>query len=164
MTDFKPYRRTSTAELRPYVSGEDLRHVSVAKEDILNGSPKVGDMIARNPANHADQWLVSADYFSANFETGDPKGLPVAGYKPTQSQGRIDLVNEGKILEERALRYIDRLQKYDDTFDQRFLAAGKTDIQKGFMLVFRAIFQPERIALPGDEDEPFVLVAGAGKE
>jgi hypothetical protein len=27
-----------------------------------------GDMIARNPKNHADQWLVSAEYFADNFE------------------------------------------------------------------------------------------------
>jgi hypothetical protein len=25
-------------------------------------------MIARNPANHDDKWLVAADYFAANFE------------------------------------------------------------------------------------------------
>ena len=37
---------------------------------ILNaaGSPKEGDMIARNPKNHADQWLVAAQYFADNFE------------------------------------------------------------------------------------------------
>lgn len=32
------------------------------------GSPKTGDMIARNPKNHADQWLVAAQYFADNFE------------------------------------------------------------------------------------------------
>jgi hypothetical protein len=26
------------------------------------------DMIARNPRNHEDQWLVSAQYFADNFE------------------------------------------------------------------------------------------------
>jgi hypothetical protein len=25
-------------------------------------------MIARNPANHEDRWLVAAEYFAANFE------------------------------------------------------------------------------------------------
>ena len=32
------------------------------------GSPKPGDMIARNPKNHADKWLVAAEYFTDNFE------------------------------------------------------------------------------------------------
>jgi hypothetical protein len=32
------------------------------------GSPKAGDMIARNPGNHEDQWLVAAQYFADNFE------------------------------------------------------------------------------------------------
>jgi hypothetical protein len=30
--------------------------------------PKEGDMIARNPKNHKDQWLVAAQYFADNFE------------------------------------------------------------------------------------------------
>jgi len=34
------------------------------------GSPKEGDMIARNPANHKDQWLVAAKYFKENFVLG----------------------------------------------------------------------------------------------
>ena len=32
----------------------------------------VGDMIARNPKNHADKWLVAAQYFSDNFEPLEP--------------------------------------------------------------------------------------------
>jgi len=29
-------------------------------------------MIARNPKNHADQWLVAERYFADNFEPIDP--------------------------------------------------------------------------------------------
>ena len=42
--------------------------ISVSEVDKANGSPKIGDMIARNPKNRDDQWLVSAEYFRANFE------------------------------------------------------------------------------------------------
>jgi hypothetical protein len=28
----------------------------------------LGDMIARNPKNHSDQWLVAKQYFEDNFE------------------------------------------------------------------------------------------------
>ena len=42
--------------------------IAVSPEDRKAGSPKPGDMIARNPANHANQWLVAAAYFAANFE------------------------------------------------------------------------------------------------
>jgi hypothetical protein len=62
------YRRTQIAELRPYVSGEDLTDVSISSADRNAGSPKKGDMIARNPKNHADRWLVSKAYFETNFE------------------------------------------------------------------------------------------------
>ena len=65
---FRRYRRKQISELRPYVAGEDIEHVSVSGADRINGSPKDGDMIARNPANHKDQWLVAAGYFAANFE------------------------------------------------------------------------------------------------
>jgi len=69
MSEFRRYRRKAVAELRPYEPGESLdARVSVSAEDAANGSPRKGDMIARNPKNHADQWLVAAAYFSDNFE------------------------------------------------------------------------------------------------
>lgn len=72
MSEFKKYRRKQIAELRPYVQGEDLTEkVSVSLEDHNAGSPKEGDMIARNPKNHNDQWLVAAQYFADNFEPAE---------------------------------------------------------------------------------------------
>lgn len=68
MSEFKPYRRKQIAELRPYVWGEAIDGVSISPEDMKAGSPKPGDMIARNPKNHADQWLVAAAYFADNFD------------------------------------------------------------------------------------------------
>jgi hypothetical protein len=68
MSAFKQYRRKQIAELRPYVAGEPLDGVSISVPDKEAGSPKKGDMIARNPKNHADQWLVAAQYFADNFE------------------------------------------------------------------------------------------------
>jgi hypothetical protein len=66
--EFHSYRRKQIAELRPYILGEDLSRVSIAEVDINAGSPRLGDMIARNPKNHEDKWLVAAIYFSDNFE------------------------------------------------------------------------------------------------
>lgn len=66
--EFQQYRRKQIAELRPYVQGEAIDQISIAPEDTKNGSPKEGDMIARNPKNHRDQWLVAATYFADNFE------------------------------------------------------------------------------------------------
>lgn len=66
---FQQYRRKQIAELRPYEPGEVLTdRVSVSASDKEAGSPKPGDMIARNPKNHDDQWLVAAQYFADNFE------------------------------------------------------------------------------------------------
>jgi hypothetical protein len=69
MSDFKQYRRKQIAELRAYEPGETLsERISISAADRENGSPKEGDMIARNPVNHDDQWLVAKDYFEMNFE------------------------------------------------------------------------------------------------
>ena len=72
MTDvdgWKKYKRKGVSEMRPYRRGEVLLpEVSISEADRLNGSPKVGDMIARNPKNHNDQWLVAEKYFNDNLE------------------------------------------------------------------------------------------------
>jgi hypothetical protein len=65
---FAKYRRKEVAELRPYQAGDALEGVSISAADLAAGSPKAGDMIARNPKNHSDQWLVAAKYFADNFE------------------------------------------------------------------------------------------------
>ena len=89
------------------------------------------------------------------------KSLPVAGYTD-KNNAEIELVNEGKLLEERVLRYIEkieyRLKGHVDSLEQasirdgdpRFLAIGRTDIQKGFMMVYRSVFNPGRAKLPED--------------
>ena len=67
--EFKQYRREQMAELRPYILGECIpSSVSISEADRNNGSPKVGDMIARNPKNRDDQWLVAEKYFEENFQ------------------------------------------------------------------------------------------------
>jgi len=76
------------------------------------------------------------------------RGLPVAGYTD-QPQDKIDQVNENKIIEEGLLRQCDRLQSLGDG-DPRWAAIAKTDLQRAFMSLNRAIFQPQRISLPGD--------------
>jgi len=75
-------------------------------------------------------------------------GLPVAGYTQ-QSQQRVDQVNEHKRLEERLLRVMDDLRR-SGSVDPRWLAIARTDLEKGFMALNRAVFQPQRVALPED--------------
>lgn len=68
MSDWKQYKRKGLSEMRPYIQGEDVSSVSISDADKTMGSPKEGDMIARNPKNHADQWLVAKKYFEDNLE------------------------------------------------------------------------------------------------
>jgi len=80
MSEFKQYRRKQIAELRAVTETELTFNkerlvkgwfVSVSQEDEKAGSPKEGDMVARNPKNHKDQWLVAKKYFNDNFEVID---------------------------------------------------------------------------------------------
>ena len=65
---WKQYRRKGHSEMRPYVKNEDVSNISISAPDKAAGSPKEGDMIARNPKNHDDQWLVAKAYFEDNLE------------------------------------------------------------------------------------------------
>ena len=76
---FKQYRRTNIAEMQEWnpmgapTHADEVTHlinlgVSISKADLEGGSPKLGDMIARNPSNHNDMWLVAKEYFKDNFE------------------------------------------------------------------------------------------------
>ena len=66
--EFTSFRRTQIAEMIPYNKAVDMTNVSISQADLEQGSPKLGDMIARNPKNHADKWLVAETYFKDNFE------------------------------------------------------------------------------------------------
>lgn len=66
---FRQYRKKGITEARLYEVGEELpSNVSISPEDKKNGSPKHGDMIARDTLNHNDQWLISEAYFNKNYE------------------------------------------------------------------------------------------------
>lgn len=53
--------------MAPVEQFETLEGISISDEDRKNGSPKAGDMVARNPQNHSDKWLVASKYFKENL-------------------------------------------------------------------------------------------------
>jgi len=65
MSEWKQYKRKGLSEMRPYLVGEDLTHISVADVD---DPPTDMGMVARNPKNHEDQWYVARKYFDDNLE------------------------------------------------------------------------------------------------
>ena len=83
------------------------------------------------------------------------EGLPVDDYKP-QSLLAIDTVNGNKVLEEQVLRRVDAIGLAGITdglrppADPRWLNIARTHFEQGFMALNRAVFQPERLRLPGD--------------
>jgi hypothetical protein len=80
------------------------------------------------------------------------EGLPVHGYVD-QPQSAVDQVNRNKVIEEQLLRMLDTMKDQGHQFDQRWLAIARTDLERGFMCLNRAIFKPARVALPDDPDD-----------
>ena len=77
----------------------------------------------------------------------------IKGYRDL-SQDEINLINEAKSLAETVGLFVKKLEDTklnisDDNInliynvDPRWLAIGKTDLQKGFMEIIRSIAQPE---------------------
>jgi len=77
-------------------------------------------------------------------------GLPVKGYK-AQPASAVATVNLHKEMEEQLLRIIDAYKK-NPAVEKRWLNIARTDLEKGFMALNRAIFQPGRVALPSDTE------------
>lgn len=72
----------------------------------------------------------------------------VKGYRPLTDEMKA-LANEGKELEERYLRWLDKLNARPDV-DLRMVALARTSMQTTGMWAVRSIFQPNRISLPED--------------
>lgn len=79
------------------------------------------------------------------------KPLPVKGYT-SQSDENVALANEGKELEERYLRWLDKLEARSKVSGHggRFVALARTHVETGAMFAVRSIFLPQRIKLPED--------------
>lgn len=93
------------------------------------------------------QALKSGTIKPTEIANTEVKGLPVEGYKKTQPQWAIDLVNENKRLEERVLRQIDRHVRNRDSaeIDQANVQLARRHVEDAFMRLNRAVFQPQRI-------------------
>jgi hypothetical protein len=62
------YKKSNLQEMTPWVEGLPMDLVSVSPADKKNGSPKKGDMIAFNPKDATDMWLVAKAFFVDNYD------------------------------------------------------------------------------------------------
>lgn len=77
------------------------------------------------------------------------EGKNIKGYRDL-TQNEVDLMNEAKELAEQVGDFIGRLEEMQGLepgsrpkgLDPRWIAIGKTDLQKGFMSLIRGIAQP----------------------
>lgn len=71
----------------------------------------------------------------------DNQHKKITGYRDL-SQKEIDAMNELKLLAVEVGKACEKLASMPDT-DMRWLAIGKTDLQKGFMSAIRSVAKPE---------------------
>lgn len=64
----KKYRKKGEQPMYCWLPNYNMEGVSVSDADKENGSPKAGDMIAINPKDPSDRWLVAAQFFQDNYE------------------------------------------------------------------------------------------------
>jgi len=62
------YRKKELQPMMPWESDMPMALVSISEADKNNGSPKLGDMIAVNPKDATDMWLVAEKFFKENYE------------------------------------------------------------------------------------------------
>jgi hypothetical protein len=63
----KLYVKTAEQPMFPWTRDTHMDGVSVSEADAANGSPKQGDMIAQNPKDFRDMWLVAEKFFLENY-------------------------------------------------------------------------------------------------
>jgi hypothetical protein len=62
------YRKKAIQEIIPWEVNMPMALVSISEADKNNGSPKIGDMIAFNPKDATDMWLLAEGFFADNYE------------------------------------------------------------------------------------------------
>ena len=65
------YRKKQLQELIPWEPDMPMDLVSISASDKANGSPMHGDMIAFNPKDKMDVWLVARQFFEDNYEAAE---------------------------------------------------------------------------------------------
>ena len=68
---WKKYRKSTVTEIMPWSADVSMDAVSMGPEDRASGHPREGDMVARNPANPSDMWLLTKEFFEANYVSAD---------------------------------------------------------------------------------------------
>jgi len=74
----------------------------------------------------------------------DNQHKKIKGYRDL-TQDEINLMNEAKELAEKVGGFIHKLEDESDRnlmLDRRWIAIAKTDLQKGFMALVRAVARP----------------------
>ena len=65
------YRKKGVTPMEPWTPETNMDGVSVSDADLENNSPKEGDMIASNPNDPTDRWLVAEAYFNEYYEVAE---------------------------------------------------------------------------------------------
>lgn len=63
----KYYMKKQLQPMMPWNKDMSMESVSISDADKGDGSPRDGDMIASNPNDQSDMWLVAEKFFNENY-------------------------------------------------------------------------------------------------
>jgi len=64
----KNYIKKQVQPMMPWDPSLDMKFISISDADKESGSPKQGDMVAVNPNDNKDRWLVAEKFFIDNYK------------------------------------------------------------------------------------------------
>ena len=65
---YKKFNNTTVFEITKWDEDFIMSGVLIGPADVENGSPKKGDVIARDPKDHSQKWLINKSDFKSNFK------------------------------------------------------------------------------------------------
>jgi len=120
---------------------DDVLIATVTKEYVTKYDPKVGGYYVKYSDGY-ESWS-PAEAFEEGYDLLQPSSgkSKIAGYREL-TETEIESMNEIKNIGKKFGEFIDAMRTHEE-FDQRWVALGATDLQKGLMSLTRAIAKPE---------------------
>ncbi len=90
MSEVMFFKKKTIQPMYPWKPKTNMNGVSVSQADKDNGSPKLGDMIAYNPDDLNDKWLVAEAFILDNYQLLSPMELLKMPLKVALSAGEFN--------------------------------------------------------------------------
>jgi hypothetical protein len=148
------FRQNGNPDMPDLVLGEIGGVVALLPDWHAKHKPHVGGYFVKYEDGYTSfsPAIAFEEGYTLEGSASPPVAPAITGYR-NLSSAELGLINEGKALAEQCGAYIAKLRQHPDrvrggghpgeaVLDQRWIAIGATDLQRGFMALTRGIAQP----------------------